>query len=241
MRKKLGLFSIFIVSPVVAEGVTKEYGIVGLSTTYGQSVYSTESSASIGITPNLFYNGDLGFIDGSLFNYNAFRYLGLSANWRFSEVNDSVNDIVNGIDNRDGNPELGFTIGTPGARITYLHDVANEHNGQEVQVHLGRVFETPLDKFSISPYLEVLWQDKKLSQHLYGVSAAESIASGLQRFDADDTWVYKTGLIGLYEVMDNWVVISKVKLEHHDSNSGLLQRDLGWSTEIGIVYQFAGN
>jgi len=241
MIKKIGLLSIFIASPVIAEQATNDYGIVGVSATYGNSVYSTESSASTGITPNLFYNGDIGFIDGSLFNYNAFGYLGLSANWRFSEVDDSVNDIANGIETRDGNPELGFTLGTPGARVTYLHDVANEHNGQEIQVHIGRVFDTPLNKFSVSPYLEVLWRDKKLSQHLYGVSVAESNISGLQRFDADDTWVYKAGLIGLYEVANNWIIISKMKIEHHDSNSSLLQRDLGWSTEIGIVYQFAGN
>ena len=46
----------------------QEYGIIGGSITYGESVFSTKSAPQFGATPNLFYSGPKGFIDGSLAN-----------------------------------------------------------------------------------------------------------------------------------------------------------------------------
>lgn len=218
----------------------QEYGIVGGSLTYGESVFSTKSPPQLGATPNLFYSGSKGFIDGSLANWQLLPFVGLSGNWRFAEVSDTFVDLPNGIQDRDGNGELGITLGTVGARLTYLHDVTSEHNGYEVQLHLGRTLETWAKPLTITPYLEVDYRDKKLSEHLYGISSSESSASGLEQFDAESTFVYQAGLIGLYEFTPRWIGISKMELTHHDSNSPLIQRDVGWSLEFGITYRFAG-
>lgn len=218
----------------------QEYGILGGSLTYGESVFSTKSAPQLGATPNLFYSGSKGFIDGSLANWQLLPFVGLSGNWRFAEVSDTFVDLPNGIQDRDGNGELGITLGTVGARLTYLHDVTSEHNGYEVQLHLGRTLETWAKPLTITPYLEVDYRDKKLSSHLYGISSSESSASGLDQFDAGSTFVYQTGLIGLYEFTPRWIGISKMELTHHDSNSPLIQRDVGWSLEFGITYRFAG-
>lgn len=218
----------------------QEYGIVGGSLTYGESVFSTKSTPQLGATPNLFYSGPKGFIDGSLANWQLLPFVGLSGNWRFAEVSDTFVDLPNGIQNRDGNGELGITLGIVGARLTYLHDVTSEHNGYEVQLHLGRTLETWAKPLTITPYLEVDYRDKKLSEHLYGISSSESSASGLEQFDAGSTFVYQAGLIGLYEFTPRWIGISKMELTHHDSNSPLIQKDIGWSLEVGLTYRFAG-
>ncbi|WP_373942457.1 MipA/OmpV family protein [Vibrio chagasii] len=218
----------------------QEYGIVGGSLTYGESVFSTKSTPQLGATPNLFYSGSKGFIDGSLANWQLLPFVGLSGNWRFAEVSDTFVDLPSGIQDRDGNGELGITLGTVGARLTYLHDVTSEHNGYEVQLHLGRTLETWAKPLTITPYLEVDYRDKKLSNHLYGISSSESSASGLDQFDAGSTFVYQAGLISLYEFTPRWIGISKMELTHHDSNSPLIQRDVGWSLEFGITYRFAG-
>ncbi len=218
----------------------QEYGIVGGSLTYGESVFSTKSTPQLGATPNLFYSGSKGFVDGSLANWQLLPFVGLSGNWRFAEVSDTFVDLPNGIQNRDGNGELGITLGTVGARLTYLHDVTSEHNGYEVQLHLGRTLETWAKPLTITPYLEVDYRDKKLSNHLYGISSSESSTSGLEPFDAGSTFVYQAGLIGLHEFTPRWIGISKMELTHHDSNSPLIQRDVGWSLEFGITYRFAG-
>lgn len=216
------------------------FGIVGGSATFGESVFSIKENPKLGATPNLFYSGSHGFIDGSLANWQALPYVGLSANWRFAEVSDTFADLPVGIESRDGNGELGITLGTVGARLTYLHDVTSVHNGYEIQLHLGRTLETGLPSLTLTPYFEADYRDKKLSRHLYNVSTQEAATSGLSAFESDSTFVYQTGLIGLYEFTPRWIGISKVELVHHDSDSALIQRDLGWSVEVGLTYRFAG-
>ncbi|MCZ8487438.1 MipA/OmpV family protein [Vibrio lentus] len=94
---------------------------------------------------------------------------------------------------------------------------------------------------TITPYTEVDYRDKKLSNHLYGIST-ESSASGLNQFDAGSTFVYQAGgEIGLYEFTPTWIGIARADLIHHDSDSALIQRDVGWVIRTqGVTYRFAG-
>ncbi|EEZ88745.1 hypothetical protein VME_13370 [Vibrio harveyi 1DA3] len=240
MKSRIAFSLTLLLSSPLSLANNESFGIVGGSVTYGESVFSVKDTPQFGATPNLFYSGSIGFIDGSLANWQALPYIGISANWRFAEVSDTFADLPDGINDRDGNGELGITLGTVGARLTYLHDVTSEHNGYEVQLHLGRTLETWLPPFTLTPYFEVDYRDKKLSHHLYSVSAQEAAASGLNEFKADSTFVYQAGIIGLYEFTPSWIGISKAEFVHHDSDSPLIQRDVGWSFEVGLTYRFAG-
>ncbi|RBM37309.1 MipA/OmpV family protein [Vibrio tarriae] len=217
-----------------------DYGFIGGSLVYGESVFlANEENASLSLEPNLFYNGKYGFVDGSLANLTLFHpWFGLSGQWRFAEVSQDFDKIPSGVDERKGNGELGITFGTVGARITYLHDVTNVHDGYEVQLHLSRSYATELPKLTLTPYVEVDYRDAKLSQHLYSVSPSESSRSRLPAFTAKSTWVYQAGLIGIYDLGNNWISIAKLELEHHDSTSRILQRDLGWAVTLGAAYTF---
>lgn len=115
MKNIVALSLALVSGSALAMEPVEEYGIIGASGTFGQSIYSTEDSAQFGVTPNLFYYGNRGFIDGSLANYNLLPYVGISGNWRFAQVSNTFDTIPNGIDERDGNLELGITLGTPGA------------------------------------------------------------------------------------------------------------------------------
>ncbi len=227
-----------ITGPALAAESIEEYGIIGASGTFGQSIYSTENSAKPGITPTLFYYGERGFVNGSLANFSLLPYVGISGNWRFSEVSNTFDNIPDGIEERKGNLELGITLGTPGARITLLQDVMSVHGGKELQLHLGKTFDTPIRRFTLTPYLELDWRDNKLSQHLYGVSTAESIASGIDKYNARNSYVYQAGIIGLYDLSKQLVLISKVRIESHDNDSPIVQRNIGWSYELGLTYKF---
>ncbi|MFG0606951.1 MipA/OmpV family protein [Vibrio mimicus] len=217
-----------------------DYAFVGGSLVYGESVFRSQSEeAGFSLEPNLFYNGQYGFVDGSLANLTLFHpWFGLSGQWRFAEVSQDFDEIPSGIDERKGNGELGITFGTVGARITYLHDVTNVHDGYEVQLHLSRSFTTPISQLTLTPYVEADYRDAKLSQHLYSVSSAESGRSRLPAFDASSTWVYQAGLIGIYDFGNRWISLAKIELEHHDSASPLLQRELGWDVTWGVAYTF---
>ncbi len=171
-------------------------------------------------------------------NVALLPWLGVTGQWRFEEVSDDVDSLPSGIDDREGNGELGLTLGTVGARLTFLHDITDVHDGYEIQLHLGRAFDTPFNNFAISPYVEVDYRDKKLSSHLYSVSVKESVASGLSRFNASSSWVYQAGIIGIYDITPDWLGIVKAEVSHHDSGSPLVQRDLGWAATIGVSYKF---
>ncbi|WP_114765049.1 MipA/OmpV family protein [Vibrio rhodolitus] len=233
----IGLGLLLSSGAVYSQAKYKNFSFVGAGVTSGQSVFS-DQGARVGVDPYLFHNSDYGFIDGSLANYSILPWLGISGNIRLSEVSDDFDDIPSGIDDRDSSAEVGVTLGTVGARITYLHDVSNKHDGYEVQLHLGRAFETPLQQLTVSPFVQVNYRDNKLSQHIYNVSASESSASGLAEFEADSTWVYETGVIALYDITDSLLGISKLEFEHHASESPLIQNDIGWKLGVGVVYQF---
>lgn len=73
-----------------------DFGFIGASGAYGQSVYSDNGGGSLSLEPNLFYNGEYGFVDGSLVNISVLPYLGISGQWRFAEVSDDFDDIPTG-------------------------------------------------------------------------------------------------------------------------------------------------
>ncbi|WP_162064333.1 MipA/OmpV family protein [Vibrio taketomensis] len=244
MDKRLSLIALTIGSGALffsieaySQDQFDDFTFVGAGVATGESVFSNQGNR-VGAELYLFHNSQYGFIDGSLANYSILPWFGISGNVRLAEVSDDFDDIPNGINNRDSSGELGVTLGTLGARLTYLHDVTNVHDGYEIQLHLGRAFDTPINQLTVSPYVQINYRDDNLSAHLYSISADESSASGLARFDAGDTWVYQAGVIGLYDVSEHFLAISKFELEHHDSRSPLVQNEIGWKFSIGAAYRF---
>lgn len=233
----IGLGVLALSAEAYSQEKFKNFSFVGAGVTVGETVF-TDNGTQLGAEAYLFHHSKYGFVDGTLANYAILPWFGLSGNLRISEVSDDFNDIPNGIEDRDSNGELGVTFGTLGARLTYLHDVTDRHNGYEVQLHLGRVLDTPFEKVSLSPYVQINYRDDKLSDHLYSISQNESNASGLSSFDAENTWVYQGGIITLYDYSDKILGISKLEFEHHDSDSPLVRNDLGWKFSIGAAYTF---
>lgn len=214
------------------------FGFVGGAVSVGQSVFSDENEATGGIGSNLFYNGEFGFVDGTLINVAVLPYFGITGQWRFAEVTNDNVTLPNAINDRDGNGELGFTLGTVGARLTYLQDVTDEHDGYEVQLHLGYAFDSVINELTLTPFAEIDYRDKNFSNHIYGISTTESVNSGLSEFEAENSFVYRAGVIGLYSITPNWLGLARVGFEHHDSNSDLVQRDIGWNMSVGVTYKF---
>ena len=233
----IGLGMGFVALGVHAEDTFKHTTFVGAGLSTGQSVFS-DNGARLGLEPYLFHHSEYGFIDGSLANLTLLPWVGISGNVRIAEVSDDFDDIPDGINNRDSNGELGITIGTLGARLTYLHDVTDQHNGYEIQLHLGQVYDTPFDRWYLSPYVQINYRDAKLSDYLYSISPSESEASGLPAFSSDDTWVYQAGVINLYDFTDSLLGIAKLEFEHHDNDSPLVQHDLSWKVSMGATYRF---
>ncbi|RXJ74389.1 hypothetical protein CS022_04250 [Veronia nyctiphanis] len=225
-------------SQIASAELFQDYGFVGVSGVAEQSVYSSDNKVKFRASPSLFYNSEYGFVDGTLANVAVLPWLGVSANWRFAEVSEDVTNLPTGIKERDASGELGVTLGTVGARITFLHDVTSKHDGYELQMYLSKAFETPVDGLAFAPFLEADFRDKKLSNHLYGVSSSEAAASGLKQFQEANTRSFKAGITGIYEFYPDWNLLVKVRINYHDTDSPLIRQDLGVAGSLGVVYSF---
>lgn len=217
---------------------TESYGIVGGGLSIGESAYAVDGSQAE-FTPNVFYNGPRAYLDGAFAGLRLRPWLALNAQWRLAEVSDDFDTRAPGIRERDGNPELGLSLGTVGARLTYLADVGDVHDGTELQLHLARTL--PWSWLSLTPYLEIDYQSDALARHLYSVSPAEASASGLRAFAADSGFSYQAGLIALAPVRGRWIALARLDLLRPDSDSPLLTNTTGWLLEIGAVYRFTGH
>ncbi len=241
--KKLSLLllALFSTSAMAVIGIDKDdaFGYAGASISFNQSAFTTSNSATWNFVPDLYYESKQGFIDDNLGTLYVLPYVGVSGSWRWMEVGGRFSELPTGISDRNGNAEFGFTLGTPNVRLTYLHDVMSVHKGQEIQVHVSQPIST-MRRFEMVPYLEFSWRDQNLSQHLYGVSASESAASGLDQFNSGASWVYEAGIIGRYDLSRKLIMLSKIKMESHNYDSPIVQRPFGWAVELGISYQFAG-
>jgi len=239
-RFSLLLLALVSTSSLAVIGIDDdEYGYIGMGTSFNQSAFTTSSTATWNLIPELYYESDSGFIDDNLGTLYLLPYVGVSASWRWMEVGGRFATLPQGIEERDGSAEFGFTLGTPNIRLTYLHDVMSVHRGQEVQLRVSKPISA-YRRFEITPYIELDWRDEKLSQHLYSVSASEAAASGLDKYDSPASLVYQAGIIGRYDLSRKLIMISKMKIESHNYDSPIVQRNFGWAFEVGVSYQFAG-
>ncbi|USD66814.1 MipA/OmpV family protein [Vibrio sp. SCSIO 43136] len=245
MMKKSLLLLLLLSSTLQAQVITnrdESYGYAGAYAWFGQSTFSTNDTAIWRLVPTVYYEGREGFIDDTLVNYYVLPHfkLGVTGYWRPSEVGGIFASAPTGIDERKGNMDIGVTFGDQNVRATYLYDITSTHSGHEVQLYVSQPLDYVFRRFELTPYLQLDWRDKKLSGHLYNVSAQEAAASGLSQYSSDSTFTYKAGLIGRYDLSRKLIVVTKAQVEAHEYNSPLVQRDYGWSLEFAVTYQFAG-
>ena len=136
--------------------------------------------------PLFLYQGKWLFSDGTsggvhLVDIEPF-YLDLYGRFRFQKlVPEDVGDIPDQILQRDSTVEAGLAAGvrTPLGefRAEWGHDVLERHNGASLELTYRYTFEN--GDFKLSPFLTYSLLDADLANYYYGVSAAESLASGI--------------------------------------------------------------
>lgn len=75
MKSRIAFSLTLLLSSPLSLANNESFGIIGGSVTYGESVFSVKDTPQLGATPNLFYSGPIGFIDGSLANWQALPYV----------------------------------------------------------------------------------------------------------------------------------------------------------------------
>ena len=101
--------------------------------------------------------------------------------------------------------------------------------------------EVKLGSLSLYPQLGIESRSAKFANYLYGVSVAESLASGYAPYNAGASTTPVLGLAADYSLTENWVINMQLRRKWLDSaatNSPLVTRKTLDSGYIGLAYRF---
>jgi MipA family protein len=82
-------------------------------------------------------------------------------------------------------------------------DVSGEHDGYYAQISAG--YPIPLGSWRVIPSIAYRYMDSKMSNHLFGVSQAESNRTGgaVNAYDTEAVSSIRYGVRGVYSLSDN--------------------------------------
>jgi len=97
------------------------------------------------------------------------------------------------------------TFGPVGLRLSAGQDIAGGHDGISANASIGTFL--PLGRLKIQPSASVNWGSADFNQSFFGITQAQSNASGLAVNDVDSgVYGYSVNLVSWYEITDDYVV-----------------------------------
>ena len=138
--------------------------------------------------------------------------------------------------------EGDWTIGPMplNALLRYRHDVKSD-NGAQADV---RVTAGVLDwgRVRAGVYGQLTWGDAKSTQRYFGISSAQSAASGLPAYNAGSGVRYiEAGLVGDVNLSRHWIGLWGGYLRQPQADardSPIVQDRINWAANAGIAYRF---
>jgi outer membrane scaffolding protein for murein synthesis (MipA/OmpV family) len=121
----------------------------------------------------------------------------------------------------------------------YYHDIGHVSNGDSAGVRFSHNFWFDR-KFRLTPSLGAGWQNAKLVNYYYGVSADESSAA-LPVYVGKETVNVSAGLSGLYRLNSDWSLLGglyAIKLGSGIADSPLVTRDVSTLAFLGVGWVF---
>jgi len=133
------------------------------------------------------------------------------------------------------------TFGPVGLRFDAGQDIIGGHKGVVANASVGTFL--PLGKLKIQPSASVNWGSANHNQSFFGITQAQSNASGLAVNDVDSgVYGYSVNLVSWYELSENYVVtlIGSHRWFNGDADdSPILLADDGADTGVFVALGFA--
>ena len=143
---------------------------------------------------------------------------------------------------------LRAIYGGVGLRIEAGQDVIGGHDGFNADISLGTFFPPGViaENISFAPSVGVSWADENYNQAIYGVTAQQAIASGLQQYDLNSGFHRASAnLVSVYQIDENWQINTIISYRHYLGqyrDSPILQAPDGATSDvfslIGISRKF---
>lgn len=97
------------------------------------------------------------------------------------------------------------TFGPVGIQLNGGQDIAGGHDGVSANASIGTLL--PLGKFKIQPSASVSWGSANHNQSFFGITQAQSNASGLDINNVNSgIYGYSANVVSWYEISDDYVV-----------------------------------
>ena len=123
----------------------------------------------------------------------------------------SDSPTLTGFEDIDGSLPLGGyvfgTLGPVGLRVDAGQDIIGGHDGFTVDTSIGTAYRT--DNIGIQPSVTVSWADNKFQDSFFGVSAAQSGASGLAAYNpGSGIYGYSVNGLAWMEFEEKYAVVA---------------------------------
>ncbi len=124
-------------------------------------------------------------------------------------------------------------------RAALAGDTLNNSNGATAD--LAYLYTFHVGDFSVTPGLGVNWSSENQNQYYYGISRAESLRSGLSKYDADESWSPYVELAANYSINKEWNAFFSGRYTRLDSevkDSPMVDKSYAGMLISGVTYTF---
>jgi len=171
--------------------------------------------------------------------------------YRFDRLETDADEFYEGVNNRQQTLEGGFTAKVKknwgDLTLTWLADLQSRHNGYEIDLTYRYNWQN--NRWSVSPYISLIYQNEDLTQYYFEVTEQESRAD-LSIYTPDSVVFSRIGLNTSYRLFDHWLLFANISFENladEIQNSPLVDESslatmyLGFSYEFGNVFKPSSN
>jgi len=190
-------------APVQADEIVPPIGadrplILGAGVIYRDKTYRGYSdSDKAQPIPLVLWENDTFFVRGGSAGWKAWTdetwEIAVLAEFRGDGYDSGDADILTGMDDRDktvdGGASVAWRNGAWGVKATWVHDLANKHEGYEARGEVSYTF-TP-GNWAIKPSAGVVYQSDDLVDYYYGVQNDEAVPLLRPAYSADAEVIYR--------------------------------------------------
>lgn len=194
--------TLLLAIPVIAQADTN----LGIIAVKSEPLYKDMDSEST-FLPNFSYEGEHFFLRLPEIGYRFLpkqstqnMSVGLSYESTGFDPDDSNNANIRQLDDRDASimAFASYQLGPVTTKIA--QDVSGEHDGYYAQISAG--YPIAAGAWTVIPSIAYRYMDSNMSNHLFGVSQAESVRTGgaINAYDTDAISSVRYGVRGIYPV-----------------------------------------
>ncbi|RBO83202.1 MipA/OmpV family protein [Marinomonas aquiplantarum] len=236
-----------LIGLTLATTTVQAKGSIGVLGALSESIYRDMETDSRFI-PNLSFKGERFYVTFPDVGYHLIpqtKMQALSAGLTYQtagfDPDDSDNNDIQQLDDRDDSVMAfaKYRLGLFSTKVA--QDMSGTHNGYYIRFAIG--LPIPNGNWVFIPSISHQYTSRKMSQHLYGVSQAESdrTSGNIAAFNADATSVSSIGLRSIYKLTPNTNIMLAVKHNQYSDNvldSPIVDQKRSNSIIAGIIYNF---